>query len=53
MSMSFPILLSYGLMANKAKRWFSTGQRIKWFNRILSGLFASIGGGLLQLRFDR
>lgn len=53
MTMSFLILVSYGLMANKAKRWFSTGQRIKWFNRVLGGLFASIGIGLLQLRFDR
>lgn len=53
MSMSFLVLTSYGLLSNRAKRWFSTSQRIKWFNRILGGLFASIGVGLLQLKLDR
>ena len=53
MGMSFLVLMTYGLLSNKAKHWFSTGQRIKWFNRLLGGLFALIGIGLLQLKLDR
>jgi len=52
MSMSFLTLASYGLLATKASSWFSIGQRAKWFNRILGGLFAMIGVGLLRLKLD-
>lgn len=50
MTMSFLILVSYGLLAFRAKRWFSTGQKAKWFNRTLGSLFVMIGIGLLQLK---
>ena len=53
MALSFTTLLSYGLLANKAKTWLSTGQRAKWFNRTLGSLFVLIGIGLLQLKADK
>lgn len=54
MVLSFLSLVAYGLLASKAKGWFSTGhQRTKWFNRVLGGLFAMIGVGLLQLKLER
>lgn len=53
MTMSFLVLVSYGLAAAKARRWFSSGQRSKWFNRILGGLFVAIGVGLSQLKLER
>ena len=53
MSISFVTLVSYGALAKKAKRWLSTGQRAKWFNRTLGSLFVIIGVGLLQLRADK
>jgi len=53
MSISFMALVSYGALAKKAKRWLSTGQRAKWFNRTLGSLFVMIGVGLLQLRVDK
>ena len=53
MAISFLTLVSYGLLAKKAKLWLSTGQRAKWFNRTLGSLFVLIGIGLLQLKADR
>ena len=53
MSISFVALVTYGLLATKAKHWLSTGQRAKWFNRTLGSLFVLIGVGLLQLKADR
>ncbi len=53
MTISFTVLVSYGLIATKAKRWLSTGERAKWFNRTLGSLFVIIGIGLLQLKADR
>ncbi len=53
MGMSFLALSTYGLLASKAKQWFSTSRRVKWFNRIIGGLFVVIGFGLLQLRATR
>lgn len=53
MTISFVTLMSYGLLATKAKRWLSSGQRAKWFNRSLGSLFVLIGAGLLQLKADR
>ena len=53
MSISFVALVSYGALAKKAKRWLSTGQRAKWFNRTLGSLFVMIGVGLLQLRVGK
>ncbi len=53
MSISFVTLVSYGALAKKAKRWLSTGQRAKWFNRTLGSLFVIIGVGLLQLKADK
>jgi len=53
MSLSFISLVSYGVLAKKAKRWLSTNQRAKWFNRTLGSLFVMIGVGLLQLRADK
>ncbi len=53
MAISFVTLVSYGLLAKKAKRWLSTGQRGKWFNRTLGSLFVLIGVGLLQLKADK
>jgi threonine/homoserine/homoserine lactone efflux protein len=50
MAISFISLVSYGVLATKAKRWLSTGQRAKWFNRTLGSLFVLIGVGLLQLK---
>jgi len=53
MSISFVTLVSYGVLAKKAKRWLSAGQRAKWFNRTLGSLFIMIGVGLLQLKADK
>jgi threonine/homoserine/homoserine lactone efflux protein len=53
MAMSFITLMSYGLLAAKAKRWFATGQRTKWFNRVLGSVFVMIGASLLQLKLER
>jgi len=50
MAISFIALVSYGLLAKKAKKWLSTSQRAKWFNRTLGSLFVMIGIGLLQLK---
>jgi len=53
MGMSFMALTTYGLLAAKAKRWLSTSNRVKWFNRTIGSLFVLIGIGLLQLRTER
>jgi threonine/homoserine/homoserine lactone efflux protein len=53
MAISFTALVSYGALAVKAKHWLSTGQRAKWFNRMLGSLFILIGVGLLQLKAVR
>ncbi len=53
MAISFVTLVSYGLLAKKAKRWLSIGQRVKWFNRTSGSLFVLIGVGLLQLKADK
>ena len=53
MAISFVALTTYGLLAKKTKKWLSTGQRARWFNRTLGGLFVLIGVGLLQLKVDR
>jgi len=53
MLISFVSLVAYGLLATKAKIWLTTGQRAKWFNRTLGGLFVLIGMGLLQLKAER
>jgi len=53
MAISFIALFSYGLLAKRAKRWLSTGQKAKWFNRTLGSLFVIIGLGLLQLKAGR
>lgn len=53
MSMSFATLMCYGLLATKAKVWFSKGRRTIWFNRTLGSVFVVIGLGVLQLRFEK
>ncbi len=53
MAMSFFTLMTYGLLASKAKRWFAKGERTKWFNRVLGSVFVSIGIGVLQLKIER
>jgi threonine/homoserine/homoserine lactone efflux protein len=53
MIISFVALVTYGLLATKAKYWLSTGYKAKWFNRTLGSLFILIGVGLLQLKVDR
>lgn len=53
MAMSFLALMTYGLLASKAKRWFAEGERTKWFNRVLGSVFISIGVGVLQLKIER
>jgi len=53
MVISFVALVSYGLLAKKAKGWLSTEQRAKWFNRTLGSLFVVIGIGLLQLKAEK
>ncbi len=53
MAISFVALVTYGLLATKAKHWLSIGQRAKWFNRTLGSLFVLIGVSLLQLKADR
>ena len=53
MAISFVSLVGYGLLATKAKHWFSTGQKAKWFNRTLGSLFVLIGIGLLQIKAVR
>ena len=53
MTMSFVCLMSYGLLASKAKRWFAKGSRTKWFNRTLGSVFVIIGAGVLQLKIER
>ena len=50
MALSFLVLVTYGKIAFKAKRWFSTSKRVRWFNRTIGGLFVLIGLGLLQLK---
>ena len=50
MSLSFLVLTSYGLLANKTKKWFSTKKRAIWFNRTIGSLFILLGTALLQLR---
>ncbi|MEH6456424.1 MAG: LysE family translocator [Cocleimonas sp.] len=53
MAMSFICLMSYGLLANKAKRWFAYGNRATWFNRTLGSVFIVIGAGVLTLKLER
>jgi len=53
MGMSFSVLTTYGLLAYKAKKWFSTQYRAKWFNRVVGGIFISLGAVMLQLKVDR
>ena len=53
MVISFVALTTYGLLAKKTKKWLSTGQRAKWFNRTLGSLFVLIGVGLSQLKVER
>jgi threonine/homoserine/homoserine lactone efflux protein len=53
MTMSFICLMSYGLLASKAKGWFAKGSRTKWFNRTLGSVFVIIGMGVLQLKIER
>lgn len=48
LSLSAIALISYGLIAHKAKQWLSTERRTKWFNRIFGGLFIALGILLLQ-----
>ncbi len=50
MVLSLLILLTYGLLAFRARHWFSTSKRVKWFNRAIGGLFVFIGVGLLQFK---
>jgi RhtB (resistance to homoserine/threonine) family protein len=50
MALSFLVLVTYGKIAFKAKRWFSTSKRVKWFNRTMGSLFVLIGLGLLQFK---
>ena len=53
MAMSFICLMSYGLLANKAKNWFGYGNRATWFNRTLGSVFVFIGAGVLTLKLER
>ncbi len=53
MAMSFICLMSYGLLANKAKNWFAHGNRATWFNRTLGSVFIAIGAGVLTLKLER
>ena len=53
MAMSFICLMSYGLLASKAKGWFAKGSRTKWFNRTLGSIFVIIGAGVLQLKIEQ
>lgn len=53
MMMSFLALMSYGILANKVRSWFSQGDRTKWFNRAFGGIFIFIGLGVLQLKLER
>ena len=53
MAMSFICLMSYGLLASKAKNWFAEGSRTTWFNRVLGSVFIGIGVGVLTLKLDR
>ena len=50
MLLSFLVLVTYGKMAFKVKRWFSTSKRVRWFNRTMGSLFVLIGLGLLQFK---
>ena len=52
MAMSFLVLNAYGLLAFKAKRWFSTVKRVKWFNRIVGSLYIFIGLALLKIKVE-
>ena len=53
MAMSFICLMSYGLLASKAKYWFAQGNRTTWFNRALGSVFIGIGVGVLSLKLER
>ena len=53
MSLSFMVLVSYGLLAHKVKSWFNNEKRARWLNRILGSLFISIGVGVLKLDATR
>jgi len=53
MSISFMVLISYGLLANKVKAWFKNETRTRWLNRILGGLFISLGIGVLKMDASR
>jgi len=50
MALSFLTLVTYGKLAFKAKNWFSTQRRVKWFNRTVGSMFVAIGVGLLQFK---
>ncbi|MGK0269725.1 MAG: homoserine/homoserine lactone efflux protein [Cocleimonas sp.] len=52
MAMSFVCLMSYGLLASKVKSWFASGNRTKWFNRVLGGMFIGIGVGVLSFKIE-
>ncbi len=53
MSMSFLVLSTYGLLAYKTKKWFSSHKRAIWFNRTVGSLFVLLGMALLQLKAER
>ena len=53
MSISFLVLNTYGLLAYKTKKWFSTHKRVMWFNRTIGSLFVLLGIALLQLKAER
>lgn len=53
MAMSFICLMSYGLLASKAKNWFAQGSRTTWFHRVLGSVFVGIGVGVLTLKLER
>lgn len=53
MAMSFICLMSYGFLASRAKKWFASGSRTTWFNRILGSIFITIGAGVMTLKLER
>ena len=53
MAMSFICLMSYGMLASKAKTWFATGNRSTWFNRVLGSVFILLGVGVLSLKLEK
>jgi len=53
MVLSFGSLMTYALLAQTTRKWFSTQKNAQWFNRISGSIFMLLGIGLMRLKSPR